>query len=138
MTYYIPNSHHASINFLQLDITYLQVIDSVCGRQVSKLKLANALVQPNPRAMALKLMACLFTKEELVNGNPSGETSSKSEQRKRTIQKLDTSIMGYIEGKCAGTIYTCTLLVTHDDKYLYIQMKLRQSGRAAFGKCCDR
>ena len=62
-------------------------------------------------------MACLFTKEELVNGNPSGETSSKSEQRKMTIQKLDTSIMRYIEGKCASTIYTCILLVTHDDMY---------------------
>ena len=63
------------------------------------MKLANALVQPTPSAMALKLMACLFTKEELVNGNPSGISKSKNERRQKTIQKLDTAVLRYIEGK---------------------------------------
>ena len=58
-----------------------QVNDTVCGRQVNKLKLANALVQPTPSAMALKLMACLFT-----NGNPSGKSKSKDERRQKTIK----------------------------------------------------
>ena len=70
----------------------------VCGRHVNRLKLATALVQPTPVAMALKLMACLFTKAELVNGNPSGITNSKVEQRQKTIKKLDPTILHYIEG----------------------------------------
>ena len=76
---------------LQNDVT-------VRGRQINKLKLATALLQPTPVAMALKLMMCLFTKEELVNGTPSGTTTSKYERRQRTVKKLDPVVMGYIEG----------------------------------------
>ena len=76
----------------------MQANDLVCGRHVNRLQLATALVQPTPIAMALKLMACLFTKTELVNGNPSGITNSKDEQRQKTIKKLDPTILRYIEG----------------------------------------
>ena len=70
----------------------------VCGRKISKLRLATALIQPTPSAMALKLMSCIFTKQELTNGTPSGTTTSKDERRVKTVQKLDPSVMQYIEG----------------------------------------
>ena len=77
----------------------------ICGRKVNRLKLANALVQPTPSAMALKLMACLFTKEELVNGNPSGESKSKDERRQRTINELESTVLRYIEGEQAIIVF---------------------------------
>ena len=48
--------------------------------------------------MALKLMTCIFTKEELANGTPTGTTTSKDERRIKTVQKLNPAIMQYIEG----------------------------------------
>ena len=69
-----------------LYLTFIKVNDTVCGRQVNRLKLANALVQPTPSAMALKLMICLFSKEELVNGNPSGISKSKNERRQKQFK----------------------------------------------------
>ena len=41
-------------------------------------------------------MSCLFSTEEMINGNPSGVTNSKDPVRRRTIKKLDTNRMAYI------------------------------------------
>lgn len=46
-------------------------------------------------------MSCIFTAEELVNGNPSGHTNSKDESRIKTIQKLDPERIKFINGKVA-------------------------------------
>ena len=37
-------------------------------------------------------------KKELINGNPSGISKSSDQQRRSTIQKLDTGLLRYIEG----------------------------------------
>jgi len=65
---------------------------------VEKLKLQNAKLQDSEALCALKLLNCLFTDEELVNGNPTGITNSKDERRKATIKELDPKRMGYIKG----------------------------------------
>lgn len=71
----------------------------ICGHVVDRLKLQSAKLQAEPSKCALQLMGCLFTAEELVNGNPSGNTNSKDELRKRTIKKLDPSRIKYIHGE---------------------------------------
>ena len=73
----------------------MQAVDTttICGRSVNKLKLATALIQPTPQQMALKLMNALFTKEELVNGTPTGSTTSKEARRIETVKKLDPAIL---------------------------------------------
>ena len=71
----------------------------ICGREVNKLKLATAMIQLTPVQMALKLMACMFYKEEIVNGTPTGTTTSKDERRIRTVNQLDPAIMQFIEGQ---------------------------------------
>ena len=78
----------------------MQAVDTttICGRSVNKLKLATALIQSMPQQMALKLMNALFTKEELLNGTPTGSTMSKEARRIETVKKLDPAIMQYIEG----------------------------------------
>ena len=43
-------------------------------------------------------MDCVFTTEEMVNGNPSGMTKSKDPIRKRTIRALDPDKMKFING----------------------------------------
>ena len=48
---------------------------------IDKLKLANAQLQTDPNTAALKLMDCVFTIEEMVNGNPSGVTKPKDPDR---------------------------------------------------------
>ena len=53
----------------------------VCGVMVNRIKLADALMQSAPNKVALKLLSVLFTDKELVNGNLSGVTTSKSEER---------------------------------------------------------
>lgn len=49
--------------------------------------------------MALKLMGCIFTSKELVNGNLSDHTKSKDVARQKTIKPLDKEKMKYIERK---------------------------------------
>ena len=68
----------------------------ICGREVNKLKLATAMVQTTPVQMALKLMACMFSKEEIVNSTPTG-TTSKDERWIRTVKQLNPAIMQFIE-----------------------------------------
>ena len=63
---------------------------------IDKLKLANAKLQADPGTAALKLMDCIFTTEEMVNGNPSGVTKSQDPVRKRTIRVLDPEKMQFI------------------------------------------
>ena len=70
----------------------------ICGREVNKLNLATAMIQMTPIQMALKLMACLFSKE-IVYGTPTGTTTSKDEMRIRTVKQLDPAIMQFIEGQ---------------------------------------
>ena len=50
----------------------------ICGHAVDCLKLQSAESQVKPSKCALQLMALLFTAEELVNGNSSGNTNSKT------------------------------------------------------------
>ena len=67
-------------------------------KTVDAVKLANAKLQSEPGTCALKLMDCVFTTEELVNGNPSGVTKSKDQARQKTIRPLDANKMKYIDG----------------------------------------
>ena len=83
-----PCSTHAIVELCE------QVDEIICGQRVDRLKLATALIQPTPVAMALKLMSCLFTTEELVNGNPSGLSK---------FNNADTRVVRYIEGKLSDS-----------------------------------
>ena len=82
--------------------------------------------------MALKLMACLFTKDELVNGNPSGESKSKDERRQKTIKKLDSTVLRYIEGKEA-TVYV-TFVYIHQFCYICTD-KVESKWPGSYRKC---
>ena len=66
--------------------------------EVDPLRLANAKLQGDASSAALKLMDCLFSAEEMVNGNPSGSTNSKDPTRQTTIKPLDARKMAYIYG----------------------------------------
>lgn len=68
------------------------------GHGVNRLRLAQAKMLGEPSKAALKLLACLFTPEELVNGNPTGTTNSKDIHRQQTVKTLDLERMRYIEG----------------------------------------
>ena len=68
----------------------------VCGRKVNKLKLATAMMQSILAQMALKFVACMFSKE-IVNSTPSGKTTSTDERRIKTVKLLDPAIMQFIE-----------------------------------------
>ena len=81
---------HASMCYFSLVQEYLRGID--------QLKLASAKLQSTASNAALKLMDCVFTTDEMVNGNPSGQTNSKDPVRKRTICALDTRKMKFISG----------------------------------------
>ena len=48
----------------------------ICGREVNKLNLATAMIQMTSVQMALKLMACMISKEEIVNSTLTGRTTS--------------------------------------------------------------
>lgn len=50
-------------------------------------------------------MSCVFTAEELVNGNPSGHTNSKDESRIKTIQKLDPERIKFINGNLITMLF---------------------------------
>ena len=64
--------------------------------KVDELRLAHSKLMPDPHHAALKMMDCLFAIEEMVNGNPSGNTKSANPDRKSTIFPLDASKMKYI------------------------------------------
>ena len=66
--------------------------------KVDRLKLQSAKLQSDASKCALQLLGCLFSAEELVNGNPSGTTTAKDEIRRQTIKKLDPVRMKYIMG----------------------------------------
>ena len=65
---------------------------------VDAVRLANAKLQPDTGTAELKLMDCVFSTSEMVNGNPSGVTRSKDQIRQRTIRPLDAQKMRYIDG----------------------------------------
>ena len=77
----------------------------VCGVMVNRIKLADALMQSAPNKVALKLLSVLFTDKELVNGNLSGVTTSKSEERLTSIKKLDAKRVAYIKGNVVLIAY---------------------------------
>ena len=54
---------------------------------------------PEAPQAALKMMDCLFTTEELLNGNPSGRTKSSDPNRRATIRVLDPAKIKYINGE---------------------------------------
>ena len=64
---------------------------------IDAVRLANAKLQPDAGSAALKLMDCLFSTTEMVNGNLSGVTRSKDETRQRTICALDPQKMRCID-----------------------------------------
>ena len=68
------------------------------SNKVDQLKLQSAKLQSDAPKRALQLLRCLFSDEELVNGNPSGTTTAKDDIRKKTIKKLDPVRMNYIIG----------------------------------------
>ena len=86
--------------------------------KVDRLRLANAKLQPDPGSAALKLMDCLFTAEEMVNGNPSGNTKSNDPIRKASIVPLDSHRMQYLYGKiiisCSSTKQAFIYPYTHN------------------------
>ena len=69
------------------------------GHELDPLKLATAKLQSQPGQAALKLMDCLFTTKEMVNGNLSGATNSKELARQQGMRKLDHTRLQYIFGK---------------------------------------
>ena len=55
-------------------------------------------LQADRGAAALKLMDCIFSTEEMVNGNPSGVTRSNDATRQKTIHPLHPEEMRFIDG----------------------------------------
>ena len=78
---------------------------------VDQVRLQNAKLQSDAGGAALKLMDCLFSTEQMVNGNPSGVTRSKDAARQKTIKRLDPEKMRYIDSKLKdiGTIANAIL-----------------------------
>ena len=62
------------------------------------MKLVNAKLQTDSGSAALKLMDCVFTMAEMVNGNPSGITRLRDAIRQKMIRTLDPMKMKYIDG----------------------------------------
>ena len=60
---------------------------------MDQLKFTNAKLQSDPDLCVLKMIDCLFSMEELVNGNPSGVTKSQDVNRKATVEVLDPEWM---------------------------------------------
>ncbi len=77
--------------------------------KVNRLKLAQAKMMGDPSKAALKLLACLFTAEELVNSSPTGATNSKNPKRVASIAKLESGRMKYLK----GSIKACTCMHIH-------------------------
>ena len=71
-----------------------------------------ARLQADRGAAALKLMDCIFSTEEMVNGNPSGVTRSNDATRQKTIHPLHPEEMRFID----GMVYNFT--VVHFYRYL--------------------
>jgi len=63
---------------------------------MERLKLQNAKQQDSEALFALKLLNCLFTGKEFVNGNPTSITNSKDKTRKATIKQLNPKRMEYM------------------------------------------
>ena len=72
---------------------------------MDELRLANAKLMPDAHQAALKKLDCLFTVEELVNGNPSGNTKSQNPDRISTIKPLHGQKMQYIYAELYYTIF---------------------------------
>ena len=81
-----------------LKITFVQGHVKIFGHVVDCLKLQSAKLNSDSSKCALQLMSCLFSIEEMVNGNPSGVTNSKDEGRRNSIRKLDPNRINYVRG----------------------------------------
>lgn len=103
----VPNSavSHLCLHGVQTFLiqAFLKGVDAV--------KLANAKLQPDAGTTALKLMDCVFSTSEMVNGNPSGVTRSKDEIRQRTIQALDAQKMRFIVCRFEMFLLECSQCV---------------------------
>ena len=92
---------------------------------VDRLKLQSAKLNQNSAKCALQMMGCLFSTDELVNGNPSGITNSKDEARRRSIRKLDPNRMKYIYGNViAYHVYQLPILL-HPFSFLLFRLYRR-------------
>ena len=86
-------------NYISNNLVYSAFQEIVInGHAINQLHLVQAKLQPDPTRAALKLLAVLFSAEELVNGNPNGTTNSKDHHRQQTIRKLDPKRLSYTEG----------------------------------------
>ena len=107
----------------------------VYGRMVDRLRLQNAELQSDPCNCALKLLGCLFSPEELVNGNPSGITNSSKEAWKKSIQKPDPARMKYLRGmysiKIVHTAFTYNDVSVTAIVFYSVQIMLRKPGQEA-------
>lgn len=68
------------------------------GHVADCIRSQSAKLNTDPSKYAVQLMSCLFSIDEMVNGNPSGVTNSKDEGRRNSIKKLDPQRMKYIHG----------------------------------------
>lgn len=100
---------------VNLDALSIQDHITILGHTTDKVKLQAAKLHSEPSKCALSLMSCLFSDKELVNGNPSGKTNSKDEDRQKSIKKLDPGRIKYIRGMCIQYNYilrTCLSFIT--------------------------
>ena len=93
----------------------------IYGHSTDRLKLQTAKLQSDPSKCALQLMSCIFSPEELVNGNPSCVTNSKDEVRRKTIKQLDPMRMKYISGR-SSLSPTCIVLSFTLNRFRRIKM----------------
>ena len=68
----------------------------ICGMKANHLMLTSAKLSEDASRGGQKLLSLLFTEDELANGNPSGKTNSKDENRQKSIKKPDLDTMKYI------------------------------------------
>lgn len=80
-------------------VTIISFLCTAFFEGVDGVRLANAELQPDAGSAVLKLMDCVISVAEMVNGNPSGVTCSKDETHQKTICPLDAQKMSGMIGE---------------------------------------
>ena len=81
------------------------------GVPVNKLKLQAAKLHSDAGKCGLAMMSCIFTPDELVNGNLAGVSNSKEEARKKGIKQLDPNRMKFIQSKTVYSYLSSIILI---------------------------
>ena len=102
MLLHITQNEYMLVKCIHLLLVSLCVLLQEFLKGADQVRLQNAKLQQDAGSAALKFMDCLFSTEEMVNGNPSGVTRSKDTARQRTIKQLDPEKMRYINSKFIG------------------------------------